>query len=1437
MTTAETIRIEIPIETIDNTDPALSNATKKLDKFGDAADKAGQSVDRTRGYVSKFDEQADKTQKSLAKWAKEKYEIALEAKERISPVLSALGGSLKSLTSKTWSFTLKALDFATTPIRTVLNLLKNPLLQAGAFFGVSFGLADTVNTQKDFEAAMSQVQAVSGADSDELEQLTKKAEEMGATTKFTATDSAEAFNYMAMAGWKSEEMMDGIEGILNLAAASNEDLGTTSDIVTDALTAFGLKASDAGMFSDVLAAASSNANTNVSMMGETFKYAASMAGSLGYSIQDVALMTGLMANRGIKASMAGTSLNMIMTRLSTNTGHALDTLQGLGIQFFDSKGNARALADVIEELRDATANMNDEQKSSVANAIAGTGAQKGLLAILNASETDYNKLANAIDNAAGASERMADTQLDNLSGSITLLQSAVDGVKISFGKRLNPYVRSIADGLTASMPQIESALNDFMDFVDRKYDRLQAKVKDMTATDEWQNADFGGKVSIAWNEIVADPFKEWWGTTGKSILSDIASDIGSGIGAGLMMLLGIDVSDSVNEGASVGKAFAQGFADGFDFDTIKDGLLSGIGNLFSSAGKLLPGGKSADLGSVVSAAIIAKAAMPVMSIGGDVLKVGKSVFGAQESLGGASLAGTILGSANAGTGLMGLGANAAIGLGAGNLSATASLGAGALGALGLGAIAGGATGGVSAISGIIDLYKAQRSDDEEYQKAYTSAGAAKLTGVAGGAAAGAMIGSIVPGVGTAVGGLIGAGLGGIAGFAESKRIKKEYEESAKASTLVTEKMQKVYDLTGYSVENVNFKTQALTDAMNDADVSAEQFGSMLQNAVSNDIAEHFGDLHLSLEEIKETASTIAFDGMEGKFDSYTAQAQKAQSTLTSLKAAVSDLDKENWKMSLGTHVTEADVKEYRSSVDQMVSSAATYLENKHYEASMAVKLIMGEDANTDGLDATYSAIDAQLDELKEKLNTAIDANIKLNGGVLKLDSDSEILSLQQQIQDITTQVSTAQENAKFDTLKIKYGGAALDAESFASLQEELKNTVSSMTSQYDEALEVNVTNLRLQLDRGDIDQDEYNRQLQALTDSYHAQVSDLQVRVESFQLDSIAEAYSSALDGILPDLKGTTSEKLKQAMDAALKENPNVAEWTNSDVVKWFDLNGMDAETQAALVERLKAVADSMPASFADSIKNSGLGDAAVDAVDNALDAVSATKFKKDVYAQFDLHSSMNSVVAPSSSGSSSYTSPTTGKTVTPYAAGYHGMSIGGHATGGMVNGRELSWVGEEGPEMIIPLVPGRRERAVELYQQAGEILGITAHANGGLVGAGSTGSLTSYNALSSETLNYLTQSVNDAPIDSHALSEDYSGSINNSNTQSSTQQTAVQPNVTVKVEVSPEFNISGGGQSDDEIVAVIRRHMKEMADEIGGELATKLDEVFSNMPLKGVGV
>lgn len=1470
---------------MDKTDPGVSNATKKLGSLGDAADAAGQSIDRSREYVSKFDEQANKTQMSLAKWAKEKYQIYLEAKENISPVLDTIGGGVKSLAGKTWSFTLKALDFATTPVRTLLNLLKNPLLQAGAFFGVSLGLTDTINTQKDFEAAMSQVKATSGADADEMERLTKKAEEMGATTKFTASDSAEAMNYMAMAGWKTEDMLDGITGIMNLAAAANEDLGTTSDIVTDALTAFGLSASDSGHFADVLAQASANANTNVSMLGESFKYVAPVAGAMKYSVEDVSLALGLMANASVKGSQAGTSLKTSIANMAAPTDKMQGAMDKYGISLTKRNGEMKSFKEVLDMLRANLGGLSETEQTAAASTIFGKEAMAGMLAIINASTEDYEKLTQAIYNADGATEKMANTQLDNLSGSITLLQSAVDGVKISFGKRLNPYVRSVAEGLTAAMPDIEAALSDFMDFVDRKYDVMQAKMQKLTASDEWQNADFGGRMKLAWDEIISEPFKEWWGSTGKSIVSNIAGDvgrgIGSGIGAGLMMLLGIDVSDSVNEGESVGKAFAKGFSDGFDFDAIKDGLFSGIGNLFSGAGKLLPGGKSADLGSVVSAAIIAKAAMPAVSAGKDVWTIGKGIFGAQASLGGASLAGTIAGSTGnamvAGTGVLGGLANVGYAVGGGSKaglyfgSSSGALSGGMAALEGAGAVAGAVTAGATLISAGIDAYTAMKSSDKEKQAAYGQSAAWKAGGVATGAAAGAMLGSFIPGVGTVVGGLVGAGIGGLTGYVEGKRIKKEYRESAEAEAMTNEKLQKVYEITGSSTDSVNFKTKSLTEALKDTTVTTEEFNTMLQRAVSDDLIEHFGSLHLSLTEIKDAASSIAFNGMESQFDDYAKSVESATNSLSSVKSAFSDLKKENWKLSLGAPVTEADVKEYRSSIDQMLSSTASYLQDKHYEANLAFKLIMGEDANTDGLDATYSAIDAQLDELKEKLNTAIDANIKLNGGVLKLDSDSEILSLQQQIQDITNQVSTAQENAKFDALKIKYGGAALDSESFASLQEELKNTVSSMTSQYDDALEVNLTNLRLQLDRGDIDQDEFNRQLQALTDGYNAQVSDLQVRVESFQLDSIAEAYSSALDGILPDLKGTTSEKLQQAMDAALKEKPNVADWTNSDVVEWFDLNGMDAETQAALVQLLKSVADSMPASFADSIRNSGLSNATRDAAQNEIDAAFKDDFNTEAKINITERIKLNGGVASSYAASSGVVTTTPSGSGSgsrlPYAArnnsimtGGSGVfpsspsNISGHATGGMVNGRELSWVGEEGPEMIIPLVPARRERAVELYQQAGEILGVTAHANGGLVGSGSgsyisplTGNYTDsyydghtsrHNELSSDTVDYLSQTVNEAPVSSNLFSDDDSTTFTSSSTQnvaSTSQNVTVRPEVTVKVDVNPEFNITGGEKSEDEIMAVIRRHMKEMADEIGGELATKLDEVFSNMPLKGV--
>lgn len=329
----------------------------------------------------------------------------------------------------------------------------------GATAGVTALGAAAIKVGSDFEAGMSQVQAISGASGEDLEKLKNKAKEMGATTKFSATESAEALNYMAMAGWKTEDMLGGLEGVMNLAAASGEDLATASDIVTDAMTALGMQASEAGHFSDVLAAAASNANTSVGGMGETFKYAGAMAGTLGYSVEDVALATGLMANAGIKGTMAGTSLNSIMTRLSTNTNGARDAIEELGVAFFNEDGSARSLTDVMGELREATADMTTEQKANFANTVAGMEAQKGLSAILNATEDDYNKLSAAIQNADGCALEMAETMQDNLQGQLTILQSGLEGLGISLYETFQGTAKDVVKEAQGMVQQLQDAFN------------------------------------------------------------------------------------------------------------------------------------------------------------------------------------------------------------------------------------------------------------------------------------------------------------------------------------------------------------------------------------------------------------------------------------------------------------------------------------------------------------------------------------------------------------------------------------------------------------------------------------------------------------------------------------------------------------------------------------------------------------------------------------------------------------------------------------------------------------------------------------------------------------------------------------------------------------------------------------------------------------------
>ena len=313
-----------------------------------------------------------------------------------------------------------------------------------------------VKTAADFDSAMANVAAISGATGDDLQALRDKAREMGEKTKFSASEAADAMSYMAMAGWKTGDMLSGIEGIMNLAAASGEDLATTSDIVTDALTAFGLTAEDSAHFADILAAASSNANTNVSMMGETFKYCAPVAGALGYSAEDVAEAIGLMGNAGIKSTQAGTALRTMMTKLQGELKLSGEALGEVTIQTANADGSMRELSDILADCRTAFSKMSESEAAAAAETLVGKNAMSGFLALMNSAPGDIDKLRNAIENCDGSAENMAAIMQDNLNGQLTILKSQLEELAISFGEMLMPVIRKVVTAVQGFVDKLNN---------------------------------------------------------------------------------------------------------------------------------------------------------------------------------------------------------------------------------------------------------------------------------------------------------------------------------------------------------------------------------------------------------------------------------------------------------------------------------------------------------------------------------------------------------------------------------------------------------------------------------------------------------------------------------------------------------------------------------------------------------------------------------------------------------------------------------------------------------------------------------------------------------------------------------------------------------------------------------------------------------------------
>ena len=1531
------VAAEIEIEADDNATPVLSaveNATEQID--GETAqvevaadDSATQTVNAASDAVENFDGTSGDAEigaddsatpvVSAASDAVENFDgmsgdAEIGASDEATPVIRAAQDAAESWGGSVFNATIGVIDAATAPISALASAAKNPVVQGASLIGASFGVAESVNSFQDFESMMSQVKAISGATGQEFDDLTAKAQEMGATTKFTATESAEAFNYMAMAGWKPQQMIDGISGIMSLAAASGEDLGTTSDIVTDALTAFGLQAGDAGHFADVLAQASANANTNVSMLGESFKYVAPVAGAMNYSVEDTSLALGLMANASIKGSMAGTALKTSLANMAAPTDSMAEAMDKYGISLTDSEGNMKSLRGVIDNLRGSLGGLSETEQTAAASTIFGKEAMAGMLAIINASEEDYNKLSTAIDNSKDAAEGMADTMLDNLKGSFTLMQSAIEGTENAFGKRLSPYLRDIAGGIADAMPGITDGINAVMDVVDDKIAGVKRKITDMTSSDEWKNADLFGKIDIAWDSIIAKPFGNWVSGDGAQLIS------------------------------------------------------TGLGTLFSSASAILPGGEKAGLTSWLSAGILAKGAATVA-------QKGKSIVETLSPIGDAI--GNITEAAGNANDVMDF---------VGNLSSMIPVGAK------VGLAAAGITAAIIGIKLAIDKYnqtQLENSLEEHFGKIKLSADEVKD------AAAGILNQKYLTNVELALNEVqnadnlraeaqkalesndvlefksrVGITLTAdeqqeytdnintfveskiselesrtfaahihvqtyLAGTEDGQTLAQNIKEWARAdnlelSDLSSQLSQKVSEALKDGIIDVNEEEaiSALQEKMNSitarwkeaeaqaqwdwinqkyghlsaADLESGSFTDLMDEmrsqretameSIKADTTQWYSELEAmkdygritpeqyesykeqtgwyvrgqegselskSLELGSNTLNDTYGEKITGNIQTLTETAQNAlKSAETSLQSGsygtiastfdnmFTSMDNGKGFLGIGADADQRALNELYQSMAPDVSQMGSLID-QYREAGQAVPKSLMEGykeaievgAAAGDVDAAWQNYANQIlesgseemksvltdpnnpmyesvrEQLPEELKTAIDRataettpdEITLEGlraavdGDVDIDKDSWVSALNEKLGDLATTEEVTADNVK---IKVEQGDCLWEIGNALGIDWQTIAEQNGIESPYiihpDQELTISMDTIKAEMD-GDKAQAAIEQAMSALdAEGAEMSVTAEGVKVDLANVEVDSDVAAAQIESALGMESGTLAANGIEIQAGATVTIPQ-------ELVQ-VDTSGIQSATEAqtetepvetdtsANVNITEATTDvsgakeqaqsEVESTFSESMPADGHTDVTLDQTNNAAEVYSEvasevqSTFSNPIAASCTVNVTLDWHITNPSAG---ITTSGNGSSVT--------ASIAGNAEGSIVTGPLLSWVGEDGPEAIIPLGSKRRDRGMDLWLQAGRALGVKEYADGGMIG--------------------------DVPLSGDSA-DSSSGSSGNNGDKGQ-----------IVVNMNPVFNINGDGGNDT--VNSIKEKLKELINEMSGELASRLLESYANMP------
>lgn len=1345
ITIANKISMDLELRFIDNTTGGSKSASKAIDQIGKEAKEAGREVDRLAKKkaeptvdtdTSKMDRKLHKIDQTLRKLGFRRTQTILDAYDKASSKIDKVVNKVKGWAGKKFNAFLELKD--SNALRTMEKMSDGLRSLTRKTFRIPIKILDYAT--RPLRALQNMLFSIKGLVAAITAGLAAKQLIINPINVADAYSSAKISFSTLLGESQGQQMMD------NLDQFAKDTPFNTTNVIENAQKMLAMGWDAENIIDDM----------------EIIGNAAAATGKLDQGLESI---VRAMSQIKTKGRLSTEELNQL-----AEAGIAAKAMLAEGLGY--GTGDA-GIAAMTKDLEDG--------------AIASNVAIEALLEGMKKYDGMMESMAN--ETVEGLGSQIKDAF--NINVVRKWGQGLQDGAKRGFG--------TVVDLLEES----EGALSEFGDmlydvgrtasnWVADKFQNAVNKILEITDSYEFRNANLGEKFKMLWKGVISDPLREWWEGGGREKTIETAGEIGEWMGktitSGLLAIFGVtDILDDETAsklgeegGMTIAQSFAKGFKDNFDGSAITDALVDAISNVWNALpwwAKMLIGGYG-----------IGKAAGGLANLAGSVSNL---IGGAKNAIGGFSIASSafpIL--TSSGSGILGTIGKAGVGLGA-------STTGGAL-LMGSAGIAGGVAAGASLIKGGVDLYKGYTTDDELEAKANKASGYAAIGGVGTGAALGAAIGSVVPVLGTALGALIGAGIGGIGGW-----LLGDHEAD---------------------------RIRATDDAINDVTASMEKLETEEEQLAAKNklvwqnMKDHFGDIKLSMAEIQRLTKQIVWGEDLGKYEKFSSALKTATANMEAMKSAAQQTERWLWKAGLGVTFNEDEVESIVASFDDYINSAKSYVENKHYEFTAAVELLV--DGNTRGetaIIASGNAFYAQVQENLDKVSNELSGKLELylKDGIITLDEQKELARLQQQIADITNKLANAEMEAELELIHVKFGEGRLSLDSFENFMAQMQTTLEERMTANDEAFTVAVSGLKLELAEGAISQEQYDSQLQALIDGYTAKLDSVKAEVLNVELDIIGEAYAA---------EGVTKDKLAKALQDSLAQGIDPITWSPEQARSFLGIDSLSESSALAISQMLGGVASQLdlveingelmlklgvtvPGDTATKVEQAvdqavpGSVDEDVDVFINGIkriSPISLTGRELGVESSYSISPLVNIRaklgyvspvrVPPSMIAIQEYRGGIVGGS-SSMGAFYRG-GIAGYSDGGMVRGgAQLITVAEEGsPEMIIPLSNQRRDRALQLWEKAGQMLKVPGFARGGRTDGGDEGI--------------------------RFLSNQYNGT--------SGGQTVQVDVGGVKVEI----HVNADGSTN--VVEAVKAQLGEITDAVVGAIADELGALFENTPVRG---